>query len=179
VTLDGVLSGTLADADVALMLGIATQMSWLARYDPAVMAGHHRANPASKLAPFDEHSRGTYHRTLGNWLQTLPRPEVKSLAPVDELIRGVVPVPLPAADSWWRTRVAESGQTLVRLFGNVITIPELGSPYKQLLDEGVVAPGYSPLRSQDAPGVAPDTVAWVLRVRSPGDKSRVIYVSDT
>ena len=69
---------------------------------------------------------------------------MKSLVRLDELIRGVVPVPLPAQDSWWRSRVRESELALAGMLGDSVWMPQFGSPYKTLLDQGLVGgkPGH-------------------------------------
>ena len=164
------------DGSVERMVGIAVQMTWLAWHDPAVRVGWEVANSGSTLVPFTADHLGTYNRRIEGLRAAPPGLAVTSLIKLDELIRGVVPLPLPAKGSWWWSEVAESGRILVSLFGNQVTLPEVGSPYQPLLGD-TVEKG-CPVRPEDAPEVGLDAIAWVLRARSEERKGRVAYVSD-
>lgn len=168
-----------ADTDVARLLRILRQMSWLAEHDPTAMAGFGIANPSAVLVPFTEDRLGIYRNHADDKLKSPPERHEKGLIRLDELIRGVVPVPLPALDSWWRSRVRESELALTSMLGDSVWMPQFGSPYKALLDQGFVG-GKQPdiaVRAADAPGAPSGTVAWTLLASVDRGRGRVIYVS--
>jgi len=170
--------GDPADADIAHLLRILRQMSWLAEHDPATKAGFGIANTSSVLLPFTGDRLGIYRNYTDDMLKTPPERRGNRLIRLDELIRGVVPVPLPAPDSWWRSQVMESELALTSMLGDEVWLPQFGSPYKTLLDQGFVGgkPQDITVRAADAAGATPGTVAWVLVARFGGSRGRVIYV---
>jgi hypothetical protein len=176
---DGARDGESGQAEVAHLLRIASEMQWLADHDPAAMVGFGIANSSTVLLPFSKNDLGIYRNFLDDKLRTPPEPSALSLARLDELIRGVVPVPLPAADSWWRSRVKESEQALARLVGDQVRMPQFGTPYKSLLAQDMVGgkPPDITVRPVDAPGTASGHVAWVLLAQVGDGKGRVVYVS--
>jgi hypothetical protein len=167
------------NAEIGRMLRIAGQMLWLAQHDPAVMVGFGIANPGASLVPFNEDLLSIYRNHVDDKLKTPPECVAHSLVRLDELIRGVVPVPLPAADSWWRSRVGDSERALASLVGDEVTMPRIGSPYRPLRDEGRVGGKLRDIAVSTAvaPGAASGTVAWVLLAQEGGSKGRVVYVS--
>lgn len=173
-----VSEGEPADADIARLLHILRQMTWLAEHDPATKAGFGIANSSSVLLPFTEDRLGIYYNCTDDMLKTPPQRHGNRLIRLDELIRGVVPVPLPAPDSWWRSQVMESELALTSMLGDEVWLPQFGSPYKTLLDQGFVGgkPQDITVRVTDAAGAPRGTVAWVLLARFGGSRGRVVYV---
>jgi hypothetical protein len=175
----GDLGSERGNAEVGRMLRIARQMLWLAQHDPAVMVGFGIANSGASLVPFNENLLSIYRNHVDDKLKTPPECVAHSLVRLDELIRGVVPVPLPAADSWWRSRVGDSERALAILVGDEVTVPRIGSPYRPLRDEGRVGGKLRDIAVSPAvaPGAASGTVAWVLLAQEGDSKGRVVYVS--
>jgi hypothetical protein len=166
-------------AEVGRMLRIARQMLWLAQHDPSVMVGFGIANSGASLVPFNKDLLSIYRNLVDDKLKTPPECVAHSLVRLDELIRGVVPVPLPAADSWWRSRVGDSEQAMASLVGDEVTMPPIGSPYTSLRDGGRVGGKLRDIviSPAAAPGTASGNVAWVLLAQEGDSKGRVVYVS--
>jgi hypothetical protein len=159
---------------VALMLASAQQMDWLAGHDPAVMAGYR----TGALMPFDHNRRDHYHGVVTTKLNR--EPENSELVQLDELIRGVVPVPMPSEDSWWRSRLKQSEQILTERLGDKVQVPQVGTPYQNLLDQHLIERPGLRVSVADANGQPLGNVAWVLRAwsnhkdqQAPG---RVVFV---
>jgi hypothetical protein len=162
---------------VALMLASAQQMDWLAGHDPAVMAGYR----TGALMPFDHKKRDHYHGVVTTKLNR--EPENSELVQLDELIRGVVPVPMPSEDSWWRSRLKQSEQTLTERLGDKVQVPQIGTPYLSLLDQDLIDnPGLLRISVADANGPPRGNVAWVLRAWSDHKhqqvRGRVVFVDE-
>lgn len=174
----GLLDGEPGSAEVARLLRILRQVSWLAEHDPTARVGFGIADPSATLQPFTEYRLGIYRNHVDNKLAAPPESAGDSLTRLDELIRGVVPVPLPAADSWWRARVKESELALNQMLGESVVMPQPGSPYKQLLHQGIVGGKHPDIAVgvAEAPGTASGTVAWALLARVGDGKGRVVYV---
>jgi hypothetical protein len=162
---------------VALMLASAQQMDWLAEHDPAVMVGYEIINRGGTLMRFDDGKRDMYQGLVATKLKR--EPEISELVQLDELIRGVVPVPMPSEDSWWRSRLKQSEQTLTECLGEKVRVPQVGTPYKSLLDQGLIDSQGLRISVADANGPPRGNVAWVLRAWSNQKhqvRGRVVYV---
>ncbi|MET7394595.1 hypothetical protein ABZS66_13995 [Dactylosporangium sp. NPDC005572] len=159
---------------------------WLAAHDPSVWVGG-----ASLLAGqdglqrFETKQAQILQTEIGQRLNDLleadagSAAEMRALANVDELLRGVVPLPLPAKGSWWLERLAEtydmlSGHIRNRDYDLAVRPPHLW--YSKLvgqrkLDETSLA----------VPGVPPaeeGKVLWTLRfprIVDPPETGRVLY----
>jgi hypothetical protein len=164
------------------MARLARQMDWLVQHDPAVRVGYRIVNSSAKLMPFTAISRELYHRQVEAKLKAPAEQELSELIRLDEMIRGVVPVPLPSAGSWWRSRLDESERALTSVTRQEVGLPQVNTSYKSLLDSGTIGSDGDNMRiaAEDTDRAGPGDVAWVLRAWSGDgrnrDAARVVYV---
>lgn len=104
--LDGVQE-RLAPRPWADRLPLVERFAWLAANDPAVRLGLQSIATSGELVPLTEDRIRQFNDQAESRLirvadQKPESPgELEKLVELDELLRGLVPIPLPATDSWW------------------------------------------------------------------------------
>jgi hypothetical protein len=180
----GDTKGDTSDA-LARMALLARQVDWLAAHDPAVRTGFLNINRDPELRQLNDRSRENYRLAFSTRLPAVRSPTADSLVRLDEAIRGIVPVPMPSADSWWRQRLDETGRTLKDKLGEQVFVPTVKASYQLLRDSGTVGDDANNVRidASDTDSAKKGDVAWVLRARikrasgeGPDDRARVVYV---
>ncbi|MBW6435177.1 hypothetical protein KZ829_15665 [Actinoplanes hulinensis] len=173
------------------LLPIARRFAWLAANDPAVWIGDRRLM-TSVMERADPQSAGIYRTTMGQQIDNIlvhepgSAQELDGLIWLDELIRGLVPRPLPHEDSWWSLILND-------IRDSVLARHQMASRYSMSMRPGMAFSGVRKTLQEDKNIALAESgwvrdeaglrgkVVWILRFpgRAPGiSPGRVIYLPE-
>jgi len=187
--IDGDWKGPDPEARFAALQPIARRLAWLAENDPAVFILHAELqyDPARVERP-DPQEAQLYRRTIGSKMDRLAdaeqgsEAEFDALIGLDEMFRGLVPLPLPQEGSWWTRSLREVREALIDGRPEAAKYSLLGSrssflAFKERLHKTQnIAAGPDWL---SPPVRGHDQIVWILRIPwgITGDRvGRVIYL---
>ncbi|BCB81593.1 hypothetical protein GCM10022251_16570 [Phytohabitans flavus] len=171
------------------LLDFAAQVSWLLENDRTLRHGLADL-PSGELQEVDGLVQRSHRAYLEGALENLAKAEPGSaeefdaLLRIDELLRGVVPVPLPAQESWWMNQLDHSLQLLIdHPGGTMVRPPDVPRPYRPAFTGTNWSSGELLMRVRkeqvhlmkpvsDKPG----DVVWILRLPSKGKPGRVVQI---
>lgn len=185
------LSGVLDDPDDDFLRETLREMLWLVEHDAGLHIAVEQLTKGwdTTYVPITDEHREQYRTTAGRRYDThreaQERDRAWTMTKLDELVRGVLPLPLPQRGSWWDTKLQTLGTMLAAVnpqaaFDPVGQTYEAGELWNSKTQVAVHAKALDGIRATDGQGPSSGETLWVLRypcARENGlARGRIMYV---